>query len=171
MKEYKKYKLYLFDRDGTLTRPASGADFPKNVEDQEWIPGRRERVQQLGLHPGGAFTFMVTNQGGAAWGIFSIEDMEKILHRQTWEAEMTGFYVCYHDQSDKAKARAPQKQLTGPDLYKGHERRKPGPGMLLEAMDAVEVGPKETLYVGDRPEDQLAAEAAGCNFCWAWEFF
>jgi len=31
--------------------------------------------------------------------------------------------------------------------------------------------PSETLMVGDRVEDKAAAEAAGCDFIWAWEFF
>lgn len=49
--------------------------------------------------------------------------------------------------------------------------RKPAPGMLLYAMRLFDVAPSETLMVGDSNEDQDAADAAECNFCWADEFF
>ncbi len=49
--------------------------------------------------------------------------------------------------------------------------RKPGPGMLLRAMEDARVTARQTLYVGDRPDDQKAARAAGCAFAWAKDFF
>jgi D-glycero-D-manno-heptose 1,7-bisphosphate phosphatase len=55
---------------------------------------------------------------------------------------------------------------------KDDERRKPGPGMILEAMRVCEVSePGQVLMVGDREEDRGAAEAAGVRFAWADEFF
>ncbi|KAM3093202.1 HAD hydrolase-like protein [Phormidesmis sp. 146-12] len=46
--------------------------------------------------------------------------------------------------------------------------RKPGPGMLKLAIDN---HPSDRiLYVGDRPEDEGAAAAAGIPFKWAHEF-
>ena len=164
------YRIVLFDRDGTLTIPASGAKFPKSVHDQQWMPGRLEKLQEL--HAQGVHTAIITNQGGAAWGIFTPEEMDAFLHKQAWQGEMSAVFVCYHDTSEKAcSSDRTEKSLTAPDLYKGHERRKPGPGMLMEAMDAFEVGAHEVLYVGDREEDKAAAEAAGVNFEWAWSYF
>lgn len=49
--------------------------------------------------------------------------------------------------------------------------RKPEPGMLLQAMADAGASPQETIYVGDSPEDQAAAQAAGCRFAWAADFF
>lgn len=168
--ENMSYDLILFGRDGTLTIPASGAKFPKTVDDQQWMPGRLERLKEL--HAQNIHTAIITNQGGAAWGIFTPRDMNNCLNKQVWQSEMSAFYVCYHDTSEKARASDRTiKELTLPDLYKGHERRKPGPGMLIEAMDDFEMEPDKTLYVGDRPEDEKAAQAAGCSFCWAWQFF
>lgn len=163
-------KAVIFDRDGTLTETASGAKFPKTVDDQQWMQGRLEKLKEL--HAQGVHTAIVTNQGGAAWGIFKPEEMDAYLHKQVWQAEMSGVFVCYHDTSEKARASdRTEKALTVPDLYKGHDRRKPGPGMLIEAMDAFEVGAHEVLYVGDRQEDKAAAEAAKIDYAWAWEFF
>lgn len=33
------------------------------------------------------------------------------------------------------------------------------------------VNPEKCLMVGDRPEDEGAANAAGCSFAWANDFF
>ena len=49
--------------------------------------------------------------------------------------------------------------------------RKPGPGMLLQAMNDTGVSAAETLMIGDRSEDAEAAQAGGCNFAWAKDFF
>lgn len=169
-------RLVLFDRDGTLTIPASGKTFPKSVNDQQWMQGRLDRLWQLreqGIH-----TALVTNQGGAAWGIFTPEEMLEVLGRQCEEGKINTVFVCFHDTSDKAKERAKIKALTGDEdyrgyiaLYKGYHCRKPGPGMLLMAMDHFNVGPEETLMIGDRAEDEKAAQAASCSFLWAWEYF
>jgi len=43
--------------------------------------------------------------------------------------------------------------------------------MLLEAIKMSGESREDTLMVGDREEDKLAAEAAGCSFQWAWEYF
>lgn len=136
----KNMRLVLFDRDGTLTVPASGATFPKSINDQQWMPGRLERLRDL--REQGVHTAIITNQGGAAWGIFEPDAMCLFLDKQCREAGINAFFVCFHDTSDKAKERARIKALTGDEdyqgytaLYKGHHRRKPSPGMLLEAMD------------------------------------
>lgn len=49
--------------------------------------------------------------------------------------------------------------------------RKPAPGMLLEAMRLFDAKPEDTLMVGDSNEDRDAADAAGCGFVWADDFF
>ena len=171
-----KIRRVLFDRDGTLTIPASGTTFPKSVDDQQWMQGRLERLREL--REQGVYTAIVTNQGGVAWGIFEPDAMREFLDKQCREAGITRFFVCFHDTSDKAKERAKIKGLTGDEdyrgytaLYKGHHRRKPSPGMLLEAMDHFRVSPEHTLMVGDRSEDERAAQAASCSFVWAWEYF
>lgn len=51
--------------------------------------------------------------------------------------------------------------------------RKPQSGMIKEAIDYLEFSGlkvEEILFVGDRPEDQQAAEAANVRFLWANEW-
>jgi D-glycero-D-manno-heptose 1,7-bisphosphate phosphatase len=43
-----------------------------------------------------------------------------------------------------------------------HYRRKPAPGMLLEAMRDQGVRPQETIFIGDALRDLQAAASAGC---------
>ena len=57
------------------------------------------------------------------------------------------------------------------ELRKDSPRRKPGPGMLLEIIEQSGEAKRDTLMVGDRPEDEQAARNAGVNFMWADAFF
>jgi histidinol phosphatase-like enzyme len=49
--------------------------------------------------------------------------------------------------------------------------RKPGPGMLLEAMCVHRSDPETTWFVGDMESDELAARAAGIRYFDQEEFF
>jgi D-glycero-D-manno-heptose 1,7-bisphosphate phosphatase len=170
MYEIREYKLHLFDLDDTLTRPRSGEKFPKAVDDREFIEGRWEHL--LDLHAKGKKTAICTNQGGAAWGIFDPKEMDAYLAKLAKNADLDGVFVCYRDTSEKAcNSDRTIKELTVPEYYKDWNRRKPAPGMLIEAMDFFGIDRLDTLYVGDREEDRLAALAAGCDFAWAWDHF
>jgi D-glycero-D-manno-heptose 1,7-bisphosphate phosphatase len=168
--EFRSYSLYLFDLDDTLTRSISGEKFPKTVGDRVFIDGRWEHL--LNLYAQGNKTAICTNQGGAAWGLLAPQTMNAFLASLCESAEINRYFACYHDTSEKARnSDRTIKALTEPDIYKEWDRRKPGPGMLIEAMDFFEIGPEKTLYVGDREEDRLAAEAASVDFAFAWDYF
>jgi D-glycero-D-manno-heptose 1,7-bisphosphate phosphatase len=157
------YKLIIFDVDGTLVTTKSGVTFRKAADDWQWLPGRLERCQEL--YQEGTPIAVASNQGGVAFGYFS---QEAITHEIVQVvAAITGIayypsalYLCYT-----------HPQATIEEYREDSERRKPGPGMLLEAMETFGVAPSDTLMVGDRPEDAGAARAAGVAFQWAREFF
>src|SRR6266852_7937064 len=138
-------KLIIFDVDGTLVTTKSGATFRKSAHDWQWIPGRLAKL--AGLKRNGIRMAIATNQGGVAYGYFEVAD---ILRELTSMVRIAGIpagalYICYtHPKATIEHFRAEDN------------RRKPGPGMLLEAMHDFEVTAKETLYVGDRPEDEQA---------------
>jgi D-glycero-D-manno-heptose 1,7-bisphosphate phosphatase len=48
--------------------------------------------------------------------------------------------------------------------------RKPRSGMLQLAMVRHKHTPHNSLYVGDRPEDEQAAQRVGVPFQWAWDW-
>lgn len=154
------YSLIIFDIDGTLTATASGATFRKHAADWKWLPGRLEKLKELKAQ--GIQLVVATNQGGVAFGHFLAKDILAELMRTLKEGGFTkaGLYVCYNHP----KAKIEQYRIED-------HRRKPGPGMLEEAMDDFDVDEEDTLFVGDRPEDEQAAKAAGCSFMWAKDFF
>jgi HAD superfamily hydrolase (TIGR01662 family) len=170
--DIEKYELILMDLDMTLVRPIHGRVFPETVDDRELMPGREGALKDL--HAQGKQIAVVTNQGGRAWGIFTEEEMNAWLDEFCGQYGISHYQVCYHD-TGKASQKYPEKIVPGyggPDLtVGGFERRKPGPGMLLDAMLHFNVPKERTVMVGDRHEDEDAAKAAGVDFVPAWKFF
>jgi|SRR5467141_298209 len=169
-------KLFLFDLDNTITESISGETFPKTVNDRKFMSGRKEKL--LELHGQGKITAIVTNQGGCAWKFFTQEDMDTFLTNLCISAGISKFFVCYHDTGEKArqyiKTRPEQfiASLVLPDLTPdGWERRKPGPGMLIEAMQHFGIDRQNTIMIGDRSEDLGATENASVDFVWTKDFF
>jgi len=165
-----KYKLIMFDLDGTLTEPKSGERFPKTIDDRRILPGREEKLLELSQN--GIKMCIITNQGGAAWGIIDAVEMSDFLFSFCNQLQIDYFFVCYRDTSEKARI-SPKtiKELTETDYYKEWDRRKPGPGMIEEGLDHFGIDRFDALFVGDRQEDRDAAENSGVDFQWAWDFF
>ena len=153
-----QYKLAIFDVDGTLAIPKSGETFRRSADDWKLLPGRIERLKQLKAD--GVALAIATNQGGVAFGHMMQKDIYIEICKLQDDLGIHRAYICYSHPYAKI------------DKYRiDDDRRKPGPGMLLEAMQHAGVLPSETLMVGDRPEDEEAAKRAGVAFCLADEFF
>jgi D-glycero-D-manno-heptose 1,7-bisphosphate phosphatase len=154
--------LVICDIDGTLVKPKSGGDFRKSADDWQWLPGRLEELQRLKAE--GKSIRFATNQGGVAFEYLDERDVHNEFLRMVREIGYPPghniVHVCFTH---------PKAKLVG--YREDSPRRKPGPGMLLEAMRQEDVTPEQTLMVGDRPEDQQAAAAAKVDFVWAWQFF
>jgi D-glycero-D-manno-heptose 1,7-bisphosphate phosphatase len=152
------YKLILFDIDGTLVETASGETFRKSADDWKYLPGRVEKCKQL--WQSGVKVALVSNQGGVAFGLL---DPHEIRHELTKTAEgVHAAYVAMCFSHPKAKIE---------QFREDSSRRKPGPGMLLEAIEASGEKKQDVLMVGDRSEDEQAAQSAGVAFMWADEYF
>lgn len=150
-------KLVIFDVDGTLVTTKSGATFRKTADDWQWIPGRLETCKSLV----GVSIALATNQGGVAFGYLDEAAMN-------WELAKTANAIAPYVPCFRCYTH-PEASLA---FYREEDtRRKPGPGMILEAQEHFRVGPIHTLMVGDRPEDEQAAQNAGVAFMWADEFF
>jgi D-glycero-D-manno-heptose 1,7-bisphosphate phosphatase len=155
-----KYKLIALDADGSIVITKSGATFRKDAADWKWLPGRVEKIRELIGQ--GKRVVVCTNQGGVAYGYMKQEDILAELQKMCREVGIPagGLYVCYTHPD----AKLPQYRMKD-------YRRKPGPGMLIEAMQDFEAKPAETLYIGDRDDDWEAAHVAGVSFEWSDEFF
>ena len=138
-------KLVLLDRDGVINE-----DLPTSVlklEEFHLIPGSLETI--VALNMAGLKVAVVTNQGCVGRGELSHGGLGRLHdHLQATLASLGGgidhIFAC-----TDAVASA---------------RRKPAPGMLVEALDLFGVAPWEAVMVGDHLVDYEAALGAGCGF-------
>lgn len=157
--------LIIFDVDGTLVARESGQLLPGVQQFFALLPHARNRPAVA----------LATNQGGpacrdAGWG-----DKYPSLAEVEWRyGRLAGQLGARLYMSLVYQGRGGLIIPSG--LAAGDPRlnpawRKPAPGTLIQAMRDAGVHPHDTLMVGDRPEDQQAAAAAGCYFQWAQKSF
>lgn len=169
----KDMSLIIFDLDGTLV-----------VRDtDEFLPNVPERVAGAASESRIA---IATNQGGVGLRLWmerggfgdpsslptEEQAEERILRimRRLKVVQVGMVFMAFAYQSKKSGLWSPEGSITGDPRW-WREWRKPAPGMLLAAMNAAGTTPDKTLMVGDSTEDALAAEAAGCTFMDAAEYF
>jgi D-glycero-D-manno-heptose 1,7-bisphosphate phosphatase len=137
--------LVLLDRDGVINEDLHpGVTRP---EEFRLLPGALEAIATL--TQAGFRIAVVTNQSAIAKGLTTAATVDAIHRRLAVEAEAAGgliqrFYVC----PDHPERPTP--------------RRKPAPGMLLEALAEFGAEAARTPFVGDDLRDLQAAYAAGC---------
>ena len=137
--------LVLLDRDGVIN-----VDLPTSVrslEEFKLLPRALEGIRLLSDQ--GVHIAIATNQAAVGRGDMSYEALEAIhtfLCQQVTQAggRIDHIFVCTDTQVEP------------------HNRRKPAPGMLLEAMDMFGATPDETVFIGDADRDMEAAARAGC---------
>ena len=134
-------RAVLFDRDGTLV-----VDVPYNGDPALVVPmpGAVEIV--AGLRAAGIRVGVITNQSGIARGIITREQADTVNARvDTLIGPFDDWRVCPHGVDDGCRC------------------RKPAPGMVLDAADALRVTPEEIAVIGDIAADVEAARAAGAR--------
>lgn len=155
-------RLVLFDFNSTLVQTKSGKTFMENAQDWQVMEDRPYQIGRV-KHLYGVQTGICTNQGGVAYGFTDAAELGAEIMKAAAECEIDRHLIsiCFTHPNGKI------------DEYRvaNDERRKPRPGMLLEAMREADATPAETIYVGDRPEDRAAAKNAGCKFILTWDFF
>lgn len=147
----------FLDRDGILNHDDG---YIHRAEDYRWMPGAAAAVRLL--NDAGYWVFVVTNQAGVARGLYREEDIAA-LHG--WMAEVLAaeggridaFYYCpFHPDLEPD----PVHHRDG-TLWRRESRwRKPGPGMLEQAMRDFPVRRAGSFMIGDRASDLEAAAAA-----------
>lgn len=142
-------KIILVDRDGTLNSKPLNARYVTTVDELEILEDAKHGVRNLAEH---GYSFVViTNQAGVATGDVTSEALNKIHEKLAASfaelgVPLLGIYTCTDHWSD-------QKSL----------RRKPAPGMFIEASNDHRFLLETTYYVGDDPRDMEAARNAGCS--------
>ena len=160
--------LLLIDMDGTLREPLSGQQYFQHPKDQRIIEGAPIAIR---AYKDDWIIVGITNQGGVAAGHKS---MQECIQEQQYTLELfpelREIYFCPDFEGKKCF------RVTGYNVYNysktnwsGHYR-KPRSGMLQLAMVRHKHSPQNSLYVGDRSEDEQVAQRAGVSFQWAWDW-
>lgn len=140
----------LLDRDGTLVREVN---YLHRLKDLRLQAGAAALVRAANVARVAVAT--VSNQSGIDRGMFGWDEYDVI------EAEIARRLGARGAHLDFRVANAFHPDFT-PRWGATHARwRKPGPGMLLLALERLGISPARAWMVGDMASDALAAKAAG----------
>ncbi len=140
----------FIDRDGVINVDHG---YVHDEHDFDYIDGVFEATKAL--KDQGYLLVLVTNQAGIARGKYSEERFLSLTQWMDWNfvdhgVEFDGFYYCPHHPEH------------GIGEYKQDcECRKPKPGMFISARDFLKIDMENSVMIGDKAEDMMAAEAAG----------
>lgn len=142
----------LLDRDGII-----------NVDDL--YVGSRERFQFVpGVIPflravqdKGYRLAILTNQSGVARGFYTVADYQALTAWMLKELAGNGVVIdlvlhCFECADGSVDAYSRESFW-----------RKPNPGMVLDAIQRLNLDPKQSAFLGDRLSDMEAAEAGGIH--------
>lgn len=147
-------RALFLDRDGIINKRLVGAYVrtPDEFQLLEDVLPILSAARQLGFR-----LILITNQQGVGKGLMSREDLDNVhaaMQSQlaTHHLHLDAIYEC----TDLASANSP--------------RRKPAPGMLLEAIAHFKLEPQRCWFLGDSITDALAGRAAGVRTALVGEF-
>ena len=138
--------LIILDRDGVLNEERSG--FVKNPGELVMIAGAAAAVRRL--NDAGHRVVVCTNQSAVGRGIIDLAMLERIHGKLRDELAAFG-------------ARLDDILFCADPPWAATDRRKPGPGMLREAMQQCRIPADQSVTIGDSLRDLEAGLAAGCR--------
>ncbi len=140
-------RLVLLDRDGVINQDRD--DYIKSPDELVMLPGAPEAVARL--NRAGVKVAVVSNQSVVGRGIITQAELDAIHDSLAARLAAGGATL--------------DALLFAPDAPEhATERRKPGPGMLREAMTRFAATPADSVLIGDQPTDAEAARRAGVAF-------
>ncbi|MBV8142361.1 MAG: HAD family hydrolase [Verrucomicrobia bacterium] len=134
-------KAIFLDRDGTLMRDVGYCCKPAEVQLLEGVGRLLPELKKAGYK-----IVIVTNQSGIGRGYFTEEDfwsVQRELEKQLGAGVIDATYFCADTPTNET------------------ERRKPNPGMLLEAARELSLDLEQSYMVGDKVSDTQAGIRAG----------
>jgi D-glycero-D-manno-heptose 1,7-bisphosphate phosphatase len=141
-----KKKAVFFDRDGIVNLRPVG-DYIKDIHEFHFLPDFLELFKKVKSND--YLTILISNQQGVGKGQMSEDDLalltefmqnELLIHTGI---KFDDIYYC----TALAEENSP--------------RRKPEPGMLLEAIEEWNINPAESWMIGDSESDIIAGKRAG----------
>lgn len=143
-------RAIFLDRDGTLIEEVG---FLNHLDRLRLLPRAADAVRRI--NESGYLALVVTNQSGIARKIFDLPLLERahdLLHRRLARegARLDGIYFCPH-----------HPDALDPEFRAVCNCRKPGPGMILRAVEEHSIDPSRSWLIGDSSTDLQAARSAG----------
>lgn len=141
-----KFEAVFLDRDGVLNPHIPGG-YLLRPDDVVVLPGVAAAVRRL--NDAGVRVLVISNQQGVGKGLMTRGDLDAIERRmgEILEREAGAFLDgCYYSTEM---------------AFENSPRRKPQPGMLLEAASDFGLTLARTVFAGDSATDIAAGHAAG----------
>ncbi len=143
-----KNKAFFFDRDGVINYRIVDR-YVTNTEELhifEEVYEVLKKIKDLGY-----LLVLITNQQGIGKGIYNHDDISLVhSHLQENIFNQTGTMFDHIEYC--------------PDLAAtGSKRRKPEPGMILDAADKLNISLTDSWMVGDSENDTIAGKKASCK--------
>ena len=138
----------FLDRDGVVNRALTrdGKPYPPtSLAEFEILPGVAEACAKL--KAAGFLIIVTTNQPDVGRGTLQQSVVEEIHQFMCRQLPVDRVEVCYHPGQGKSDC----------------DCRKPKPGMLRQAADALGIDLAQSWMVGDRWRDIDCGHAAGCR--------
>ena len=142
----------FLDRDGTVAREVGYlADLARLV----LVPGSGDAVRRINQE--GMLAVLVTNQSGAARGLFPLELIDRANERlrallAEHGARLDAIYVCPHLEEGVV-----------PELAVACDCRKPMPGLFLRAIADLDIDAEASYSIGDHSRDLVPAASLGAR--------
>ena len=149
-----KRPAVFFDRDNTLI---ANDGYLGDASQVKLIAGAADavaRVRALGYA-----TVIISNQSGVARGLFNEAAVQAV------DARMADLLLAQNPAAiiDRHEFCPYHPQAVVEQYRKDSPLRKPEPGMLLAAADAMALDLSNSWLIGDAPRDITAGKAAGCR--------
>lgn len=139
-------KCFFFDRDGIINLKLEN-DYVKTIEEFVFIDDIFQILKQI--KDEGYMIIIVTNQQGVGKGLMSENELNKIhnyMQNEIIKRVGFGFDAIYYC-TDLAEINS--------------YRRKPNPGMLVEAIDKFNINAEKSYIIGDSESDIIAGKKVG----------
>ncbi|KLV11692.1 D-glycero-beta-D-manno-heptose 1,7-bisphosphate 7-phosphatase [Photobacterium ganghwense] len=139
----------FIDRDGVINIDRG---YVHTVDDFEYVEGVFEACKKLKAM--GYLLVLVTNQAGIARGMYTEDEFLTLTEWMDWNfvdngVEFDGIYYCPHHPTEGQG-----------DYLQDCNCRKPKPGMFISARDFLKIDMANSVMIGDKTDDMLAAQAA-----------
>ena len=143
-------RALFLDRDGVINKDYG---YISKVSDIDFVDGIFPLVRYA--NELGFLVLIITNQAGVAHGYFEKTNFHKLMNWIVDEfkeqsCKIDDYFACFTHPDAKV-----------PELRRLDYRRKPGPGMILEAAEKHNVNLSRSIFIGDQFTDVLAGLHAG----------